>query len=138
MADYGSSSANQNVLQAQPEEKKENPQAYDMTPFVYVSSRPGRHLLGLVGGNEVSLIKGNRVDLESDLYGITRPNTWCPKREHLPPHVKDSNIKRDNFKTNLDINVSPVHLPAYQMWAYPVTLSPLPMTSQVCNQPHKY
>lgn len=136
MADYGSSS--HSVLMNQPQEKTENPQSYDMTPFVYVAEKPRRHILGVVGGNEVSGIQGNRVDLESDLLGITRANTWCPKREHLPPHVNDTSIKRDNFKTQLNINIKPNHLPAYQMWAYPVSLAPLPMESQVCNQPHKY
>jgi len=136
MADYGSSS--HNVLQDQPEIRAENPQAYDMTPFVYVAKKPARHLLGLVGGNEVSLIQGNRVDLESDLYGITRPNTWCPKREHLPPRVNDTSIKRNNFKTDLKVDIKPAHLPAYQMWAYPVSLAPLPLESKVCDQPHKY
>ena len=121
-----------------PFEKQENPQAYDETPFVYVHKQPARHILGVVGGNEVSLIKGNRVDLESDLLGITRPNTWCNKREHQPPHVKDAKIQRTNPKTQIKIDVRPAHLPSYQMWAYPASFAPLPEVNQVCKAPEKY
>ena len=126
-----------NVLQ-HPWERKENPQCYDETPFVFVAKEPARHILGLVGGNDVSLIKGNRVDLESDLLGITRPNTWCNFREHQPPRANDTTIKRVNPKIDMKVDVRPSHLPAYQMWAYPVTLSPLPINNQVCKQPEKY
>lgn len=125
------------VLQ-HPFEKEENPQAYDETPFVYVAKQPARHILGTVGGNNVSLISGNRVDLESDLLGITRPNTWCNYREHLPPKQGATIIKRDNPKIDISINVKPKHLPAYQMWAYPATFAPLPIENQVCKQPEKY
>lgn len=132
MADYGS------VL-PHPFEKEENPQAYDQTPYAYISKTPARHILGVVGGNEVSLIKGNRVDLESDLYGITRPNTWCMDRKHLPPKQDAKTIDRKNPKEGtFNVDVRPLHLAAYQMWAYPATLSPLAMKSEVCKQPHKY
>jgi len=129
--DYGQ------VLQ-HPFEKKENPQGYDQTPFAYVSSEPKRHILGVYGGNEVSGIQGNRADLESDLRGITRPNTWCTDRKHLPPSVKDMEIQRSNPKTELKINVTPRHMPVYQMWAYPATVAPLPFESKVCKNPEKY
>ncbi len=132
MVDYGS------VLK-HPWEKKENPQAYDETPYTAVHKYAARHILGLVGGNDVSLIKGNRVDLESDLMGITRPNTWCNTREHLPPHVQDNSITRKNPKVDeFKVDIAKQHLPTYQMWAYPFTLSPLPIKNEVCKQPHKY
>ena len=40
---------------------------------------------GLVGGTNVSHIKGNLVDLENDLRGQTRSNTKCPARKYAPP-----------------------------------------------------
>ena len=129
--DYGQ------VLQ-HPFEKKENPQGYDQTPFAYVSVEPKRHILGVYGGNEVSGIQGNRADLESDLRGITRPNTWCTDRKHLPPSVRDTEIQRSNPKIDLKINVTPRHMPVYQMWAYPATVAPLPFESRVCKNPEKY
>lgn len=131
MADYGS------VLN-HPWEKKENPQAYDETPYVYVHKQPARHILGVVGGNEVSGINGNRVDLESDLMGITRPNTWCNKREHLPPYVGDTTIKRKNPKIEITIDVKAKNLPAYQMWAYPATFAPVALENTACKNPEKY
>jgi hypothetical protein len=122
-----------------PFEKKENPQAYDEFAYAYTHKHAARHILGVVGGNEVSLIKGNRVDLESDLLGITRPNSWCTDRKHLPPKANDTQIKRKNPKEDtFSVNVTKQHLPVFQMWAYPVTLSPLPVENQVCKAPHKY
>ena len=68
-------------------EKKENPQAYDQSPFYYVSAKPGRNMLGIVGGNDASLIVGNQVDLESDLRRINIPNTFCPSRRGAQSHA---------------------------------------------------
>lgn len=119
-------------------EKSENPQAYDQSYYVYDHVKGARHVLGVVGGNEVSGIQGNRVDLESDLLGITRPITWGNSREHQPPRMQDAAIRRDTTKGKLDINIRPVHLPTYQMWAYPVTLAPEPFKSEACQQPHKF
>lgn len=121
-----------------PFEKNENPQAYDETPYVFVSPTPMRHVLGLVGGNEVSGIQGNRVDLESDLLGITRPNTRSTARHHLPPKVNANEIKRENPKNEFNVAVTPKHLPAYQMFALPATFSPLPLEKQSCGRPEKY
>ena len=126
------------VILNHPFEKSENPQAYDQNAYVYVSNTPSRHILGVVGGNEVSLIKGNRVDLESDLRGITRPNTWCATRKHLPQTQTNDSIERTNPKNNITINTTPKHLPTYQMWAYPVTYAPLPMINTTCKMPEKY
>ncbi len=131
MVDYGS------VLK-HPFEKKENPQAYDQFAYAYVSPKPARAILGFVGGNDVSLTNGNRVDLESDLRGITRPTTHCPSREHQPPKVGDTLIQRKNPKNEITVNVTPRHLPTIQPWAYPFTPAPLPLEKTTCGAPHKY
>jgi hypothetical protein len=131
MVDYGT------VLK-HPFEKQENPQAYEQFAFAYVSPKPARAILGLVGGNEVSLINGNRVDLESDLRGITRPNTDCPAREHQPPRKNDTLIQRKNPKNNITVNITPRHLPTIQPWAYTAVAAPLPMVKETCGAPHKY
>ena len=57
-------------------EKEDDPQHYDFLTSQFVNPSPQRHILGIVGGNDVSLIKGNMVDLESDLRGINIPNTF--------------------------------------------------------------
>ncbi len=119
-----------------PWEKKENPQSYDNIATKYIHPAPKRHILGMVGGNEVSLVKGNMVDLESDLKGINIPNTFAPWRQYQPPQGQE--ITRDNWKGQVKINTEPMHLPAYQMWAYPGTPAPEPLRSTTCKNPEKY
>lgn len=121
------------------DEKAENPQMYDYIATTYIHPEPRRHILGIVGGNEVSLIKGNMVDLESDLRGINIPNTFCPWRQYQAPTVPHpKEIVRNNTKIRLSIDTAPKHLPAYQMWAYPAVAAPLPIVSQTCRNPEKY
>lgn len=119
-------------------EKKENPQHYVFSVTEYLSPEPKRHILGIVGGNEVSLPEGNIVDVESDLRGITIPNTFCPWRQYQPPNKNATEIVRDNLKTKLTINTTPQHLPAYQMWAYPGMPTPAPIRNEVCRNIEKY
>ena len=119
-------------------EKEDNPQHYDFLTTQIVNSNPQRHILGIVGGNEVSLIKGNMVDLESDLRGINIPNTFCPWKKYQPPPQHQKEIVRDNRKINLKIDVQKAHLPVYQMWAYPAVISPEPILNEVCVKPEKY
>jgi hypothetical protein len=118
-------------------EKKENPQHYDDLTSQYVNPRPQRHILGIVGGNEVSLIKGNMVDLESDLRGINIPNTFAPWRQYQPPQQK-KDIVRDNTKISLTIDIQKAHLPVYQMIGYPAVVAPAPIINEVCVKPEKY
>lgn len=118
------------------ESGKENPQYYEQSVGVYQHKKEARHVLGLVGGNEVSGIQGNRVDLESDLLGITRPITWGNAREHVP--TTSNIIERKNAKYDISINTTPVHLNTYQMWAYPATYAPIPFKQEACTKPEKF
>jgi hypothetical protein len=97
-----------------------------------------RHILGVVGGNEVSRLGGNPQDIESELKGLTRPLTNCPGREYKPTLANQTTLVINNRKTHMAIDVRPVHLPEYQMWAYPVTYAPLPLYKETCGQPQKY
>lgn len=97
-----------------------------------------RHVLGLVGGNEVSQIAGNRPDLESDLRGLTRPLTNCPEREWQPLKANQPMLVVQNRKTNLGIDIRLKHLQDSQMWAYPAAYAPLPLVKETCQAPHKY
>ena len=126
------------MLGFQSEGQSKSLAGYTMIPDKFYPNKPCRNALGLVGGNDVSVVNAPMVDVESDLYGITRPNTWCTDRKHLPPSVKDTEIQRSNPKTELKINVAPRHMPVYQMWAYPATVAPLPFESKVCKNPEKY
>lgn len=117
-------------------ERAENPQSYDEPVASVRHVKEARHILGLVGGNEVSRIAGNQADLESDLLGITRPTTRAIERQHLPP--KDTAIVRDTTKGVIKIDATPVHLPTYQMWAYPEVVGPEPLLKETCHRPEKY
>lgn len=102
------------------------------------SPPPKRHILGVVGGNEVSVCAGNPQDVESDLFGLTRPLTNCPSREYHPTLQGQQELVYDNRKTNLRIDIRRKNLPEYQMWAYPVTYAPLPLKKETCGRPEKY
>jgi hypothetical protein len=93
-------------------------------------------MLGLIGGSGVSRIAGSQVDLESDLRGITRPNSDATYRHHLPP--KHQEIVRENPKISLKVDTAPVHIQAYQQWAYPSVLAPAPLEKETCYRPEKY
>jgi len=119
-------------------EKKEVPQHYDYLTSQFTHPTPHRHMLGLVGGNDATLIKGNLVDLESDLRRINIPNTFAPWRQYQPPQKGDTEIIRNNVKTQQKINIQKDHLPVYQMIAYPAVVAPVQMINEVCMKPEKY
>jgi len=114
----------------------ENPQSFQRIIPEVEHPKPARHILGLVGGNEVSLTKSNWIDVESDLQGITRPNTDCPAREHLP--LSGTRIVRKNPKNTITINTQMDDLPVAQFWAYPSVVGPQPLKTEVCVRPEKY
>jgi hypothetical protein len=114
----------------------ENPQAFQRLRSEAEHPFTARHMLGLVGGNEVSLTKSNWPDVESDLKGITRPNTDCAARKHLP--FGGDIVVRKNPKNDFMIDTSKDHLPATQMWAYPAVVGPKPLINKVCVRPEKY
>jgi len=58
--------------------------AYTQMPVKFENPSKCRNALGLVGGSEVSNIRGNLVDLESDLYGRTRVQSKCISRQYKP------------------------------------------------------
>jgi len=123
-------------IDAAKNEKAENPQFYNDFAASVRHVKERRHMLGLVGGSGVSRIAGVQADLESDLRGITRPNSDAMNRHHLPPNGKE--IVRENPKTTLKIDTEPVHLPAFQQWAYPSVLAPAPLEKETCYRPEKY
>ena len=58
-----------------------NQLSYTLDPLQYVNPNQCRMELGVVGGNNVSQIKGNIVDLESDLKNITKKYSECPSQK---------------------------------------------------------
>jgi hypothetical protein len=59
--------------------------AYILDPSRYENCNKCRMELGILGGTNVSHIKGNLVDLETDLRGTTRHATKCPSKKYLNP-----------------------------------------------------
>lgn len=57
---------------------------YALIPQKFYHTDAGRNALGLIGGNAVTVISGNLVDLESDLKNITRDLSLCPSRQYQP------------------------------------------------------
>lgn len=58
--------------------------SYQLDPNKYYNCTPCRIEFGVVGGNNVSLYKGNMVDLSSELSGRTRGSSRCPSSQYLP------------------------------------------------------
>ena len=59
--------------------------AYVLDPSKYENCNKCRMELGIIGGTNVSHIKGNLVDLETDLRGTTRLASKCPTRKYQNP-----------------------------------------------------
>ena len=101
--------------------------SYILDPTKYYRNEPCRMELGVVGGNNVSQVKGNLVDMETDLRGLTRYNTRCLKNKiHGYSNAnKKIKIPADGCKKSLEIDVNKYHLPPCQMIRYePVPLPP--------------
>ena len=109
------------------------PLQYVLNPIKFENANKCRMELGVVGGTAVSHVKGNLVDLETDLRGQTRRQTKCPSRLYQNPcptgdinDCKPGNIKirGDPSQTERNIDTEMLHLPSCQMIRYRPT--PLP------------
>ena len=60
------------------------PLGYILDPIRYKHCTPCRFEKGIVGGNNVSVIDGNLVDLENDLRGQTRQLSLCTADQYMP------------------------------------------------------
>jgi hypothetical protein len=120
-------------------EKKENPQSYDIMPLYGEHPKPRQHILGIVGGNEVPYKNREfQVNVESDLRGITRANTFCPKRQHSPAEINQASVTRNTPKEKVTVQTGLPPLYQSQMWAYPATMAPEQLEIEMCARPEKY
>jgi hypothetical protein len=108
------------------------PLEYVLNPMKYENCNKCRMELGLVGGAAVSHVKGNLVDLETDLRGQTRRTTKCPSKLYQNPcptgdinNCKPQNIQiqGDPSQTARQIDTQMLHLPSCQMIRY----KPIPL-----------
>lgn len=114
-----------------------NQLTYLLDPSKYYRCNPCRMELGIVGGNDVSQIKGNLVDMENDLRGQTRFLSRCP--EKLNTWIMDKsekiNLPGEFCHKPNTIDASKYHLPPCQMIRYePVPLPP-PIDMPECARP---
>ena len=88
-----------------------------------------RHELGFVGGSGVSHIKGNLVDLSSDLRGQTRYLNRCAEQQYMPQG--DQFIRNDKTKP---IDTTRLDLPSCQVISYRAVPLPPPLDLTRCSK----
>lgn len=86
---------------------------YVLSPLNFENQSKCRHQLGFVGGTSVSHIKGNLVDLDSELRGQTRLVSKCGDNMYVP--TNDGIIKNDKTPP---IDTTMLHLPVCQSIMY--------------------
>jgi hypothetical protein len=130
----------------------------------YFHNNGARNALGLVGGNEVSMITGNLVDLESDLRGVTRDLSRAPARKYQPSCALGSAGKEPSAANSLSpftggpcaaypkrlvftergtgkviaVNTTPRHLPTTQYVSYPGVPAPEVFNQEVYGAPWRF
>jgi hypothetical protein len=113
-------------------EESTNPLDWILDDSRYYNRGKCRPVFGIVGGTAVSHVKGNLVDMESDLTNRTRAASLCPS-EKWHPTPADGIIRNHPTITNANgtvINTNLVHLPPCQLVAYPKI--PLPDPFNKC------
>ena len=58
--------------------------SYVLNPIKYENCSKCRVEFGVVGGTNVSHNKGNLVDVENELFNITRKTSKCPTKKYIP------------------------------------------------------
>jgi hypothetical protein len=133
---------------------------YSMIPQKFYHPNAGRHALGLVGGNDVSLITGNMVDLESDLRNITRDLSKAPAKQYQPscalgvstsdptplaafsggcPAWPKQLVFQERATGKVrTVDTAPRHLPTIQMMSYPGVPRPEPFVQDVYGSPWRF
>lgn len=91
---------------------------YLLDPVKYENKKKCRHEFGLVAGQDVSLAKGNLIDLESDLRGQTRKLSKCNTDEFFPDNGKKIHINNPSGSDPRVIDTTLVHLNSCQMINY--------------------
>lgn len=100
---------------------------YILSPLNFENGNKCMHQLGFVGGTSVSHIKGNLVDLDSELRGQTRYISKCCDNLYVP--TGDGIIKNDK---TAPIDTTMLHLPACQSIMYRSVPLPPKMNFEKC------
>ena len=92
---------------------------YTLDPIAYEHSDKCRMEFGTVGGNNVSQIKGNLVDLENELRGQRHPMTKCSQYKYFPS--ENGVLSSSEYikpVSHPDINTNKNHLETCNMLRY--------------------
>lgn len=108
---------------------------YTLDTIKYQNCNACRNELSLVGGNNVSQVEGNLVDLESNLFGIDRPTSRCASLRFLPsaqPFVQG----KGQHKTNCypKVSTKKKHLKACQFAGHPAIPAPPQLNTFKCGK----
>ena len=124
-------------------EQSVGPLAYQLYPGRFENCNKCRIELGTVGGTAVSHIKGNLVDLEGDLLGITRKASLCPQQKFSSncaignmANCQPNNIvfTGSNCNDKRVIDTTPQHLQPCNMIRYkPTPMPPKPEYNNCFN-----
>lgn len=109
------------------------PLEYHLNPMKFENCNKCRHEFGLLGGTNVSHIKGNIVDLENDLRGQTRPTSKCPSKKYAPSTDNTLKLSGNHCNSARTVDLTPLHLAPCQMIRYPAM--PLPPQPNLQNCP---
>jgi len=111
------------------------PLGYVLNPMKYENCGKCRHEFGLVGGQDVSNIKGNLIDLESNLRGQTRYASNCPSKQYAPTTGNTLVIPGNACNKQRVIDITKVHLPSCQTIERPALVMPPPHNYSSCPAP---
>ena len=106
---------------------------YVLNPMKYENCKKCRHGLGIVAGNDVSIIRGNMVDLENDLRGQTRAQSLCPGKKYLGPQPGVVSYPGLCPQAGRTVDTTPVHLPTCQFFELPQSALPKPFVMPKCQ-----
>ena len=101
-----------------------NTLSYILSPLRHENENKCRHQLGFLGGTNVSHIKGDIVDLESELRGQTRIISKCGTNYYIP--TNDNIVKNDKTEP-IDTRLN--HLGSCQSISYKAI--PLPPKMEI-------
>ena len=100
---------------------------YLLDNMKYENCNKCRMELGIIGGSGVSHIKGNLVDLEADLFGITRKASLCPSKKYnsscATKNITECNpknivVNKTPTQVGSNIDTTKMHLPSCNMIRY--------------------
>tara|TARA_A100001015_G_scaffold8266_2_gene10156 strand:+ start:1719 stop:2132 length:414 start_codon:yes stop_codon:yes gene_type:complete len=109
---------------------------YVLYPLKYENCQPCRMQLGIVNGNDVSVVRGDRTDLESDLRGQTRPAAQpgqCPGKLYNPTQEQEVTFTSPSMTEPRTLNLQKNHLQSCQM--FPIRGVPAPPLPQFDSCP---